>query len=93
MTSGFHRARRHRDRRRPEPHHGSRGSRAAGKAEEFERKGSVLVGDVHPLDVAARGRRLYAGAGRRGAADHRDADGEYRGLAERHENQSTHAPA
>src|ERR1700730_9003795 len=23
-----------------------------GKAEEFERKGSVLVGDVHPLDVA-----------------------------------------
>jgi len=27
---------------------------AVGKLEEFDRKGSVLVGDVHPLDVAAR---------------------------------------
>ena len=50
-----------------------------GKAEEFERKGSVLVGDVHPLDVARVASALYAGAGRRGPADHRHADGQHRG--------------
>jgi methylenetetrahydrofolate dehydrogenase (NADP+)/methenyltetrahydrofolate cyclohydrolase len=37
-----------------------------GKAEEFDRKGWALVGDLNPID-----------AGRSGSAHRRDADGEY----------------
>ena len=44
----------------------------------FDKKGAVLVGDVHPIDVRRSRRRVHAGAGRRRTADHRDADGEYR---------------
>ncbi len=38
-----------------------------------------VVGDVNPDDAKALAERLYAGSGRRGAIDHRDADGQYRG--------------
>ena len=43
---------------------------------DFEKRGSVVVGDVHPR-VADRCRRVDAGAGRRRAADRRDAAQEH----------------
>ena len=46
------------------------------RLEVFEKRGSVLVGDVHP-DVAETAGALTPGAGRRRAADDRDADGEH----------------
>ena len=42
----------------------------------FNKKGSVLVGDVHP-EVAATAGALDARAGRRRAVDDRNADGQY----------------
>ena len=46
------------------------------RREAFERRGSLVVGDVHP-EVARGGRRADAGAGRRRPADDRDAAEEH----------------
>ena len=40
----------------------------------------MLVGDVDPHRRGGKGRRLHARAGRRRAADHRHADGQYGGI-------------
>ena len=55
------------------------------KLESFRKKGSVLVGDVHP-DVVESRRRVHAGSRRRGPAHHRHAHeqhGEGRAAASR----------
>ena len=44
--------------------------------EGFQKRGSVLVGDVHP-EVARGGGRHHARAWRRRPADDRDGDGEH----------------
>ena len=49
---------------------------------DFEQRGSVVVGDVHPARCRRR-RCADAGARRRRAADHRDAAQEHRGGARR----------
>ena len=76
--AGLRQAGRHRDRRRHE--HASTTSdgraiccRRSPRRAEFAKKGSLLVGDVHPRGRRGR-RRADAGAGRRRPADHRDAD-------------------
>ena len=53
---------------------------SAEKLASFDKRGSVLVGDVDPIDVVERAGGVHAGAGRRGAADHRHADGRIRWL-------------
>ena len=76
--AGLRQARGDGDRRRHQPRHRRRAVVAPGiptairAARQFEAKGSLVVGDVHP-DGRGRGRRPHAGARRRRAADHRHA--------------------
>jgi methylenetetrahydrofolate dehydrogenase (NADP+) / methenyltetrahydrofolate cyclohydrolase len=77
-------ARRHGHRRRDQPRDRPRGGRDAlsGRARQrladFERRGSIVVGDVHPIGGEVAG-ALTPVPGRRRAADHRDAAEEHRG--------------
>ena len=86
ITGGVHQAGRHGDRCGHEPrgHRATRSARIFRNAPEklaaFDKKGSVLVGDVHPLDVAEKASAYTPGAGRRRAADDRHADGQHGGL-------------
>ena len=51
---------------------------AESRLAQFERRGYVLVGDVHEPSVAAGRRRAHAGAWRRRAADDRHAAAQHR---------------
>ena len=50
---------------------------SAEKLAAFDKRGSVLVGDVHPLDMAEKAAAYTPVPGRRRPADHRHADGQY----------------
>ncbi len=85
ITGGLHQARRDGDRRGHQPHREPRRSGAhfpairAGEAGGVRQARAACWWAMSTRWTWRNGRRVHAGAGRRGAADHRHADGQHRG--------------